>query len=394
MVLEGEGPRIRPADVGLFGQQLLKAVTTAGPNILAGMVNDLLANLHLPHAPTAYLDVHLPKVLQYQLDGVAQNVATGIVDLGEGEGTLLGALPGKWGKIDIPVAALARASTDLQFKKIMTPIRNWNYEGNLVLSHLLGLDIQNPAVRRAAADAANAATSYARPPVDVARAMAEKGGMLAPSMRRAQAAQIVQVAKVFLPGSSKAERLLGATAILSAAGSTLAIGKLLNDHIGLGTFEFDASKPGFGQITIPNPAGGPAQVIGMFPQEQVTLAIAQSVRELAEGDPKMAYTAWLKLFLGSSSPFLQMAEKAMGWGYEPGRGWALGDYGAESKTGGGRESSTSRPYRRSCSPPFAATTARRIRRSASPSTSSAPTTSPRTSTRSATACSKPIPSSA
>jgi hypothetical protein len=34
------------------------------------------------------------------------------------------------------------------------------------------------------------------------------------------------------------------------------VGKLVNDTIGLGEFEFDPTKPGFGKITIPTPGGG------------------------------------------------------------------------------------------------------------------------------------------
>lgn len=309
-----------PADVGVFGQQVLHAVETSPTNILAGVVNRALNVLHMGLDTRLVDDIALSKRLQYQLDGVPQGITTGITqDANKGLLHYLGV--GKYN-----VGNFVDASSNFQFGTVLGGLRNLNYEGNLVALHLAGQDISSPAVRATAAGMANSATSYAPAALNANRALAERAALMTPSMRRAQVTSILQLGRVFTPGATASERILGSIAIANIAGSTLAIGKLLNDRIGVTDFEFDPSKPGFGQIVSKVVTqSGQHVVYSLFPQEQVVATIAKSVRELAANDPKTAALEWAKLLMGSSSPALQGVEKAAGYGYEPGNGYKFGD---------------------------------------------------------------------
>lgn len=312
-------------DLAVFGQQGLKAGTTNAPQLLAGMVNRMLAALHLPHVDTQLADVALAKRLMYQLDGVAQS-SHAITDL-TAEATLFSRLgkPGKWldEKFIVP---RTRQLTDFQFNTILTNIRNVAYEGNLILAKAAGADITDPVVRARAAEWANAATGAGKLAQKTGRAQAEKAFLLSPSMRRAQIQQLGQVARGLTSGS-RVDRVLAAATIASAVGSTLMVGKLLNDWLGQGEFEFDPSKPGFGNVTLP---GG--TVINLFPQEQVGKALARSLRALIEDgvteeDLQTIGKAWGNLGISSASPGVRPFLAALGVGYDPDTGYEYGGLG-------------------------------------------------------------------
>lgn len=304
-------------DMAVFGQQFLKSVTTNTVQLLAGSVNRLLAAAHLPSVQTAVIDAGLAKRIQYQLDGVAQGVTTGITDLSH-EGTLIGRIPVVGRTVDRPVVAASKALTDFQFKTVLGNVRNLIHEGNLVLAKAVGQDINDPRVRATAAEFANAATSFSPAALKAKRALGEKATMLSPSMRRAQVVQILQVAKLL--NGTATERWLAAATILSTAGSLLAVGKLINDYFGIDEFVFDPSAPGFGDVTLED-----GTVINLFPQEQVVKAIARSTRALAEGDTESAREAWANLTISSLSPTLQIGARSLGVGYEPGKGYRYGN---------------------------------------------------------------------
>jgi len=316
-------------DFAVLGQQGLKDVISAWPSLMAGSVNRLLSVLHLPHIDTL-TGVPLSKQIQYQLAGVAQNAATGAADL-SADGTLLRHVPaiGKWLDESVLVPA-TRAMTNLQFGRVMGTLRNINYEGNLAIARLAKANVHDPAVQARAAAFANSATSFSPQALDASRANFEKAWMLSPSMRRAQVAQLAQVAKGLTTGS-RTDRVLAASTILAYAGSLLAVGKVTNDYFGLEPFEFDPSKPGFGRITIPNPGGGRPLSVDMFPQMQVAKYVSQALRAVAE-DPQGGWDeagrAVAKLGMGSASSFVQLNLHAMGAGFDPVQGrFTFGDYG-------------------------------------------------------------------
>lgn len=316
-------------DFGVFGVQVHTALNRGGVPALIGLINKTAATLHLPHVNTLYADVNLPKMVQYQLDGVAQNAMTGVADY-TARGTVIGSL-GKPGRvIDRPIAFTLEKLTDLQFRNIMTPIRNTIYEGNLVLAHLARQDITDARVRATAADAANTATSAGKLSPVRGRAAQERALLLSPSMTRSQIQYITSVARVFSPKATPMERLVGATAIASWAASHMLLAKVLSDWFDI-DLEWDQSVPGAGNVLTPiKDKDGRNIIVNVFPQEQVQRAVLRSLRYLSEEEYGKAGEEWAKLAIGRSSPVLQILGKAAGIGFEAGEGYRLGDYGSGS----------------------------------------------------------------
>ena len=308
------------ADFSVAGQQVLKAIITNGPAGLAGLANRAAAAMNLPHIVTNMAEAEgVSKRVAYQLDGVMQGARTGAVDL-DRTGSAFSRVPG--------VGRFSEWLTDVQFGNVLTGVRNSIYEGNLIMAKLAGQDITDPKVRAAAAEWANLATSAGGRAQDVRRAQWEKALLLSPQFTRAQVKQIVKLADVIRPGVSMTDRILASTTIVSTAAIGLGVGKFLNDRYGIGDFEMDPSKPGFGRITFP---GG--RVVDIFPQDQLVTAIARSARELAALDKaglQDAQDTWTKFVLGRISPPLQMAAKAGGYGFDPRNGgWNLGNYSGD-----------------------------------------------------------------
>ena len=310
-------------DVGVFGIQALAAVNSGGVAMLAGLVNRIAVLMHMPSVRTMYADAHLPKQIQYQLEGVGQTVRTGGVGNVEREGTLIQHIPIVGGAVDKPLSAAIGRLTDLQFGTVLGSMRNLIYEGDLVMAHLGGRNIANRVVRRTAADNANAITSYGRAALRGSRSTTERALLLSPSMVRARVNVASQMARTFSPTATAAERIVGATTILSYATAVLVIGKTVNDMIGVGDYEMDPSKPGFGNITLPN-----GTVFNPFPQSQFVKLIAGSARAISEADPKQAAEEWGKFIISMSSPAAVIVEKNLGFGFDPSTGYRFGDFGA------------------------------------------------------------------
>ncbi len=314
-------------DIGVFGIQGLTAVRTGNIPMVAGMINRMLALLHLPHVTVAYGDVILPRWTKYALDGVHQGIGPSAVRAQEG--TLLQYL-GPLGKaIDKPLMAIADKLNHLQFGYALTALRNLTYEGNLVLAHLARDDIANVAVRAQLADNANAIGSFAHTALRAGRAGAEKGLLISAPMTRAMVNRVLQVSKVFRPGVTKAERLMGASMIASYGMTTLAVGKLIHDRVGVGDFVFDPSKPGFGLLNL---ASG--RTVNLFPQATLEKAILRSFRELAkmeDADVGSLAQVWARLGLGRSSIVGQAAASVFDTGWDPRFGFRFGELGIEGK---------------------------------------------------------------
>lgn len=310
-------------DVAAFGQNGFKSGLTSAPQILAGLVNRLANLAHIGIDTDTIGQSVIGKRAAYALDGISHSGSTGIVD--QANGTLLRHIPGLSVVDRKLLSPTINFLTDLQFKHVLGWIRDVNYEGNLVLAKMAGADIQNPAVRAQAAKWANVASGAGTLAQRSNRANLEKATLLSASMTRAQGQQIGLVARGLTAGS-RVDRVLAASTILSTVGTTLAIGKILNDYVGMDDFEFDPSKKGFGNITL-----GDGTVVNLFSQTQIPRTLAQSIRVLVddgwnEGDLAEQAKIWGNLGMGRSSPALRIAEAAVGVGFEPGRGYRYGDY--------------------------------------------------------------------
>lgn len=306
-------------DLSVFGQQLVGSLRYGAVPSIAGAVNRTLAVAHLPHIATEYIDSNMSRIAQYAIDGVHQGVGPAVAR--PEQGSLLQYLGPLGRKIDTPYIKVTDKLTDLQFRSVLGNLRNLDHEGNLVMLKLLGRDIQDPAVRALSADNANVATYFAREALKAGSRTRGRGIFTSPSMTRARVQQIVQASRLLSPTAAPEQRILAAMAITSTVGTTLAVGKLLNDWIGTGEFEFVPGKPNFGKITT---AGG--RVIDVIPQDNVVNALALSVKALAEADPEEAGQAWSKFLLGSGTILPRTAAAAVfNTGYVPGQGWFFGD---------------------------------------------------------------------
>lgn len=316
------------ADFSVLGQQLLANIQLSAPSLVIGMVNRILSAAHLG-ADTLGAERSLPKAIAYQLDGVAQGVRTGMTDIDKGR-SILSRIPKVGPMVDAPLMAMADKMTDLQFGKIMTTVRNLNYEGNLVLAKLAGADINNPRVRAEAASFANANSSFAELAQTSGRKSGERAFFLTPTMRRAQVKRITNVvgglgdiARIHDP-VARTKAVLATATVASWGVTMLAFGKALHDYFGAegSEFEMDPTKPGFGNLTAAN-----GIIYNVFPQEQVAKAVARSIRAVSEEDWKGLAEEWGKLGVSSASPGLRPILASFGVGYDPERGYQWGDYG-------------------------------------------------------------------
>ncbi len=317
-------------DLAIFGVQILNNVRRGILPLVAGPVNRTLAMAHLPNVRTLYSDINLPKQLQYELDGLHQGVGPSAVQ------TDVGSILQRFGPVgrvvDVPYMAVINKLNELQFGTILTFFRNLTYEGDLTMAAMLGRDISDPAVRLAYVDNANALTSFARTALSANRRNMERIALISPPMMRARVALIKQMADTILPSANVDQRLAGAMTIISTVGTTLAVGKWLNDQIGVGEFVMDPSLPGFGLITTSTKdKDGRNIVIDVIPQDTVERALARSIREITEGDFDEVLKAWAKVFLGSASDVARLPLAALDIGYEPGAGWRFGNLTKKGK---------------------------------------------------------------
>lgn len=311
-------------DAGMLGINSLASVSTSGLAGMVGLVNKMASIAHM--GVPVYDDLAMSKYVRNSLDGLAVRGSKSVImDTDEVSRTLFRRVPIAGPRLDPHLAKAIEAWTSLQTRLTIEPLRDLVNEGNLVLAHLAGDDISNPATRAIIAERTNAQTLFSRLSPVRGRAAAERAALTSARYRRSQVKNLLYVAKALVdPKATRAERVIAATAITSYAASVLVLGKVTHDLFGADGSEFvwEPWEKGFGNVTLPN-----GTVVNFFPQQQVIKAIGQSINELAEGDPKEAGEVWARFALGSASPVVQFFGKAAGFGYDPGSGWRLGDYG-------------------------------------------------------------------
>ncbi len=319
-------------DIGVFMIQGQAALRNGGPPLAAGFVNRMLAAARLPHVAVALADESLPRWSRYLLNGVHQGVSPSAVRAEQG--TIFRYLPdisvgpvSLRGVTDVPLSAVTEALNQLQFGVILTGMRNLTFEGNLVMAHLLGRNLQDAKTIATLADSANAITSFAWTALRAGRATAERTLLISPSMTRAQVSRVLQMAKIISPTATATERMVAASMISSWALFTLGVGKLVNDHVGVGEFIFDPTKPGFGLINLRN-----GRTINLFPQATLVKAIGKSFTAIMEGDPDLAKRAWISMGVGRASVVGSAVGLIFDTGYQPGVGFRVGDLPSTTKS--------------------------------------------------------------
>ena len=305
------------ADIGVFGVQVSEALATGGPRVVAAAINRSLELAHLPYFH-AYLDENLPRVVRATLDGVHQGIGPAAVTLKGG--TILKYVPFIGERLDRPVTRAIDALAQVQFGAILTPIRNMLYEGNLITLHLTGQDITDAAVRRVAADNANGLTGASRGAMTAGRRGVEAITLTSFQMRRAQIAQLGQIAKAaFSPQASAAERILAMMTLANFGAMVYGVGSAVNIAYGQGPVEFNPQKGDWASVHV----GG--QVLPLLPQRSLIRAIGKSITALEKEDPAQMGLIWAQFTGSGLSPLARTGPAGAGFGFEPGVGYRVGN---------------------------------------------------------------------
>ena len=298
-------------DVGVFGQHVLNLMSTRGPIAVAGAINRGLEALGLGADLYRYADADLPRALQRTLDGMpAKGSQAGRVGDPHAK-TPLGLIPKAGPKIDAGVDAL----NDFQFNGVLAPLRDMTYEGNLLVKKLLHgvtgadrFDITKPAVRRQAAENANAFSGASLGALRLARKQGEAAFLGAPSITRSMAAELAQVAKLNTPEAWTTLATIGAV--------VYGIGSAIQMQYGSGEpVTLDPRSVNWATVHV----GGSWQMVNgekkyvggrkirMIPQASLVRAIGKSMVAVEEGDPAKFTKAWTQFAFGRSTPLIQDA---------------------------------------------------------------------------------------
>lgn len=290
------------ADIGVFGMHILQLIATRGPVAMAGAINRSLELLGAGVDVYRYADADVPRAIQRELDGVPQGRAGRVAD--EGAKTLLSLIPGAGRRIDAAVHMLQ----DFQFSAVLAPLRNMAFEGNLLVSKALGRDIMNPAVRRAAAENANAFSGASLGALRMSRRQAEATYLGTVGITRTMAAQLAQVAKLNTPEAW--------TTLASFAAMVYGLGSFLNMQFGSGTpVPFDPRRVDWAQAHV----GGRWETIQgrrtyvggykirLVPQASLVRALGKSVLAIQEGDLPAFTRAWNQFAFTRLTPAAQAA---------------------------------------------------------------------------------------
>lgn len=316
-------------DAGVLGVHLKAAIDRGGITGVAGLVNRTLAALSMPHAALYSAEVNIPRLIQDVLDGGHPGTFGSAVTTNQG--TMLTYLTDRLGEpgkaLDTAVTRVVDLSNEKLFGNIMGWIRDVNFEGNLAVLHLLGRNIYDPQVRYTAMQFANATSSMADVALNSTRRSFERKGLTAPSMMRGEVANLLQMLKFFRPDATAEERILAATLIGSRMVATLVVGAAIAAVIGVGEYQMNPLKPGFGQITTRlKDSHGRNVVLSIFPQESLVKAFVQSIDVLAEqGDVKKASETLMRAFVGRASLVGQTLATAVGTGYDADGKFHTGD---------------------------------------------------------------------
>jgi len=208
---------------------------------------------------------------------------------------------------------LTKAQFDfLMYRALRQPI----YEGNLLLLKTAGQDINDPAVRRAAARMANSVTSAAPQATNSSRRAFEGGFMNSAQFTRAQGDLLLGYTKLINPKATRAERIVAATTLGSMVSSIWLAQQLLGNDL-----EIDPTDPDFGKVLLPG--GKQFDLFGRQKQLQDALietgdllltAIPGSPRK--SGDADDVYQSWAKFIIGRAGPAPSIVTRPVGLGFD------------------------------------------------------------------------------
>lgn len=314
------------ADFGVFGVQVLNTAREGSIPVFAGIANKALSALHAPGARDLYGQFNAPKEQIRLNDGFRprqQNIRQSGVD--PKVGSLLSYIPVIGKPLDAIPKAISDAATTIQFDGIMGALRSLAYEGNLWIADISGQDISNVAVRRTAFNNAEAITSGAKTAATANRSVAENALLTTAQMTRSQINRVMQMTKLVRPDATLAERQVAATMILSNVAFVGLVGTALNEAIGVGDYELNPFKPGFGTITTKwKDEKGRNMQFNLMSQASTEKALVSTIKDalaVARGESEGggARDAWTKYGISRAAPLINSGLRmGLGVGYGPG----------------------------------------------------------------------------
>ncbi len=310
------------ADIGVFGVQVLRAIGFGGVSILAGTINRGLALRGLPHM---YLADNLAHALAANVRG-GVHIGIGPSTITLKGGTILKYIPFVGKALDAPITRVIDELTRIQFGQILTSIRLMGYEGDLMMLHLLGKNIDDTAVLRTAGDWRNAATGASRGAQRPGRRAAESVSLTSFQMTRSEMASWTQLANAaFNPKATSTERLLGMMTLANLGAVTYGLGSAVNMAFGNGPIPWNPQDSKWATIKV----GGNS--IPIIPQRGLIRAIAKSITALEKEDPEKLVQVWTQFTLSKASPAAGIATAAAGFGFEVGEGFKTGTLSAKGR---------------------------------------------------------------
>lgn len=310
------------ADIGVFGVQVLRSLGLGGLQLLAGSINRGLALRGLPHM---YLADNLAHALAANVRG-GVHIGIGPSAIKLKGGTILKYVPFVGKALDAPITKVIDELTRIQFGQILTSVRLMGYEGELMMLHLLGKNIDDTALLRTVGDGWNAKTGASRGAQRTGRRALETVSLTSFQMTRSEMATWMQLAKaVFDPRATATERILGMTTLASLGAVIYGLGSAVNMTFGNGPIPWNPQDSKWATIKV----GG--NTIPIIPQRGLIRAIGKSITALEKEDPKRLARIWTQFAVSKGSPAAGIGTAAAGFGFEAGEGFKTGTLSAKGR---------------------------------------------------------------
>jgi hypothetical protein len=189
-------------DTGLAGYNELQALATGHFAQVLGGINRTLNLLGAGVDVWSKRDVS--RRIFFELHGLAHPVAE--APFRKGAGTLLKWIPGL-NKIDPYLSGAIDKWTGIQYGTVLGNTRDLTAEGGLVISKLLGQNLDDPKVIEGWMDFANAVSGTSRGATRLGRAEIENTLATSSRITRSQFAMVGQLANTIRPGATATQRI-------------------------------------------------------------------------------------------------------------------------------------------------------------------------------------------
>ena len=305
------------ADIAVSGVQFPLSIAHGGFQVGIGTLNRSLELLNLPYFHVYAKDAtFISRLVSGAKDGLHVGIGPSAVSLRGG--TLLKYAPKVGKALDKPLSRVIDIAAQAQFGHALTAVRLRMYEGNLMVLRMVGRNIDDPAVRRMAAEWANSATGASRGPMVKGRRVIESIALTSVQMTRANLSVYGQLISQLSPAAGRMERLRAAMTLANLGAYTYGLQYLFNSVFGDGPMEWRPGTSQWGTIRI----GG--TTVPILPQRSILRAIDKSVEILEryrtdEEDADLWDLAkvWSQVAVGKGSPLAGIPLAIAGVGFEP-----------------------------------------------------------------------------